>query len=125
MSATTGAIARHADCLALEWRGGSVLRVRIARTFGARFVGLLNRSRLDEAEGLLLVPGGSIHTWWMRFAIDVIFLDAQLEVLRVAANVVPWRFALAPRGTQCVLEVAAGVAQRSGIERGRRLRICR
>ncbi len=81
--------------------------VRIARRFWSRFVGLLSRRSLGEMQGLLFVPGGSIHTLGMRFAIDVIFLDAQMTVVRVSANVRPWRFALAPRGTRYVLELPA------------------
>jgi uncharacterized membrane protein (UPF0127 family) len=84
--------------------------VRIARSFGSRFLGLLGRRSLEDMEGLLFVPGGSIHTLGMRFAIDVIFLDAQMTVLRVRANVRPWRFALAPRQTRYVLELRAHAA---------------
>lgn len=113
------------ECIAVACRSGTIPRVRVACTFASRCMGLLNRSRLDEEEGLLLIPGYSVHTWWMRFSIDVIFLDAQLEVLHVVSNLRPWRIALAPPDTHCVLELAAGVAERSGIERGIRLRICR
>ncbi|HVF16401.1 MAG TPA: DUF192 domain-containing protein [Steroidobacteraceae bacterium] len=92
--------------------------VRIARSFWSRFFGLLGRRSLKELEGLLFVPGGSIHTMGMRFAIDVIFLDAQMTVLRVSANVRPWRCALAPRHTCSVLELAAHAAAMCGVEAG-------
>jgi uncharacterized membrane protein (UPF0127 family) len=92
--------------------------VRIARSFCARFVGLLGRRSLVDTEGLLLVPGGSIHTLGMRFAIDVIFFDAQMTVLRVAANVRPWRFAWAPRRTRYVLELPAHAAATCGVRAG-------
>jgi uncharacterized protein len=84
------------------------LDVRIARTFAARCVGLLNRSSLGANEGLLLVPGGSIHTFGMRFAIDSVFLGAGMNVLGVARRVAPWRCVIAPRGTRHVLEIRAG-----------------
>jgi uncharacterized membrane protein (UPF0127 family) len=92
--------------------------VRIARSFWSRFKGLLGRRSLREMEGLLFVPGGSIHTLGMRFSIDVIFLDAQMTVLRVSANVRPWRCALAPPHTRYVLELAAHAAAMCGVEAG-------
>ncbi|HEY8538566.1 MAG TPA: DUF192 domain-containing protein [Steroidobacteraceae bacterium] len=116
---------RNLDEVALECRNGIVPHVRIASTFGSRFIGLMNRSRLGAEEGLLFVPGGGIHTCWMRFAIDVIFLDAQLEAVRVISNVLPWRLVPAPRRTHYVLELAAGSAPQMGIEEGTQLRICR
>jgi uncharacterized membrane protein (UPF0127 family) len=96
----------------------TLANVRIARSFWSRFFGLLGRRSLKEMEGLLFVPGGSIHTLGMRFAIDVIFLDAQMTVLRVSANVRPWRCALAPRHTRYVLEVPAHAAGACGVEAG-------
>ncbi|MFN3653003.1 MAG: DUF192 domain-containing protein [Armatimonadota bacterium] len=73
-------------------------------------LGLLARPPLKPGEGLWLVPGGSIHTWGLRYAIDVLFLDRDLRVLRVARGVRPWRVALAPRGTAGVVELPAGAA---------------
>jgi uncharacterized protein len=93
--------------LVLADSGRLLAEVRIARRFWSRFVGLLGRRSLGEGQGLLFVPGGSIHTLGMRFAIDVIFLDAQMTVVRVSANVRPWCLALAPRGTRYVLELPA------------------
>ena len=72
-----------------------------------RLRGLLGRQGLGAGEGLLLRPAPSIHTWFMRFAIDVVFLDAELRVLRVAQAVKPWRFA-GCRGARAVLELASG-----------------
>lgn len=80
----------------------------IAKTFWSRFVGLLGRRRLPEGEGLLFVPGGSIHTLAMRFPIDVVFIDANLTVLRISRDVSPWRFVLAPQRTRFVLELNGG-----------------
>jgi uncharacterized protein len=94
------------------------LSVRIARTFAARCIGLLDRGSMEEGEGLLFAPGGSIHTLGMRFPIDIVFLDAHMRVLAVAAEVKPWRFAWAPRGTRYVLELVAGRAARAQLDRG-------
>lgn len=96
-------------------------RVRIAATFTSRCVGLLNRHSLDEDEGLLLKPGGSIHTLGMRVAIDVLFLDAQLRIVRIVKHLPPWRFVLAPSRTRRVLELTAGRAAAAGLREGMQL----
>jgi len=90
-----------------------VLADRVARAASARdrLVGLLDRTRLEPGEGLWLNPCGSVHTWGLRFPIDVLFLDAGGRVLALRSPLPPWRVALAPRGTHSVLEVAAGAAR--------------
>lgn len=103
----------------------TVIRIRVADTFPTRLVGLLARASLDPQEGLLFDPGGSIHTMWMRFPIDVVFLDERYRILRIASRVPPWRFVLAPRQTRFVLELAAGVACAADLERGTMLARCR
>ena len=82
--------------------------VRMACSFQERCMGLLRQSVVPEEEGLLLVPGGSIHTLGMRCTIDVVFLSRQMCVLALAERVPPWRIRVAPRGTGRVLELAAG-----------------
>ncbi len=84
--------------------------IQIAESFAARLVGLLGRRELGCEEGLLIKPGGSVHTLGMRFAVDVLFLDRRLRILRIVAALLPGRFAVAPRGTRSVLEIAAGRA---------------
>lgn len=82
--------------------------LEVADGFWSRFRGLQFRARLPPGAGLLLVPCSSIHTFWMRFAIDVVLLDRQGRVLAVRRGVRPWRIVLAPRGTHAVLELPAG-----------------
>ena len=101
--------------------GGPQLRCRTADGFVSRFLGLMGRRALPGGEGLLLVPGGSIHTLFMRFPIDVVFVAADGAVLRVAPAVRPWRLARAPRGTRLTLELDAGSAAASGIAECTRL----
>ena len=88
----------------------------------SRMRGLLGRSGLASGEGLLLRPAGSVHTFFMRFAIDVVFLDRELSVVAVSAEVAPWRTAGARRA-KAALELAAGEAARLGIEPGMQLRL--
>lgn len=90
-------------------------KVRIANTFWSRLVGLLSRSSIDGSEGLLIVPCASIHTFFMRFAIDLVFLDKKNRVLGTCSDVFPNRIRLAPRGTHAVLEIAQGNVKKTGI----------
>ncbi len=93
-----------------------VERATIADSYWSRFWGLMGRRTLGEEEGLLIEPCSSIHTMFMRFAIDVIFLDKEHRVVKVA-TVPPFRAALG-RGSHAVLEIPAGTAQRNGLEVG-------
>jgi uncharacterized membrane protein (UPF0127 family) len=94
----------------------------LARNPLTRMRGLLGRRGLAQGEGLLLQPAGSIHTFFMRFPIDVVFLDGDRRVMRVAPNVRPWRTA-AVRKARAVLELAAGEAARVGLQPGAVLRL--
>lgn len=82
-----------------------------------RLRGLLGRRDLHAEEGVLLRPAGSIHTHFMRFAIDVVFLDREGRVLDLRSTVVPWRMAR-KRGAKAVLELRAGEARRRGVAVG-------
>ncbi|MFL5864615.1 MAG: DUF192 domain-containing protein [Solirubrobacteraceae bacterium] len=82
-----------------------------------RMRGLLGRSSLPVGEGMLLMPAPSVHTAFMRFAIDVVFIDRDLQVVKIAPDVAPWRMASARRARHA-LELPAGEAARRGIEVG-------
>lgn len=96
-------------------------RVAVAATFRERLVGLLTHRQFDYDAGLLLRPGGSVHTIGLRFAIDVVFLDAQMRIRKIAAEVQPWRVSLSPPRTRCVLELAGGRAAAVNLNVGMRL----
>jgi uncharacterized protein len=95
-------------------------RCVVADSAWTRTKGLLGRDSLPEDEGILLRPGGSIHMFFMRFPIDAVFLDRELQVLRVAAGLKPWRMA-SKRGAKAVLELPAGRCARVGLAEGDRL----
>jgi uncharacterized membrane protein (UPF0127 family) len=97
-------------------------RCTLASNPYSRMRGLLGRGGLAQGEGLLLQPAGSIHTFFMRFAIDAVFLDRERRVVRIASDVRPWRTAAAKR-SRAVLELAAGEATRVGLEPGHLLRL--
>jgi uncharacterized membrane protein (UPF0127 family) len=84
--------------------------------------GLLGRSGLPADQGILLRPAPALHTWFMRFAIDAVFLDRDLIVLRVAERMRPWRMARC-RSARAVLELPAGAAERRGLVPGDRLEV--
>jgi uncharacterized protein len=94
----------------------------VADTMWTRLRGLMGRRELEPGEGLLLRPSGSVHTCFMRFAIDIAFLDRELRVLAVSPGVRPWRLRL-QRGARAVLELPAGEADRVGIAPGDQLTV--
>ncbi|HTM24166.1 MAG TPA: DUF192 domain-containing protein [Vicinamibacterales bacterium] len=83
-------------------------RVGVAATRAARAVGLLSRSGLEPGEALWIVPSRGVHTWGMRFPIDVLALDEAGTVIDCVSNLRPWRVRLPRRGTAGVLELPAG-----------------
>jgi uncharacterized membrane protein (UPF0127 family) len=85
-----------------------------------RMRGLLGRRELPEGEGILLRHAGSIHTFFMRFPIDAVFLDREQTVVRVVTDIRPWR-AAGQKGARAVLELPAGEAERRGVQVGERL----
>lgn len=95
--------------------GRFIARARMAHSFRARWLGLIGQAALDPREGLLLVPGGSIHTFGMRFPIDAVFLDRQLRVIEVRKDIPCWRVVFAPAGTRLVLELRAGRIAETGL----------
>ncbi|HEY3188487.1 MAG TPA: DUF192 domain-containing protein [Solirubrobacteraceae bacterium] len=105
-------------------RNGGVVceRCTFAATPLARMRGLLGRRGLESDEGILLRPAASVHTAFMRFPIDVVFLDRDLNVMRVEADMPPWRTAAARRA-KAVLELRAGEAARRGLAPGDSLEI--
>lgn len=99
---------------------GTVLAVHleVARGFLARGWGLLGRSGLPDGHGLLLAPCDSIHTFWMRFPIDVVLLDrgtGTARCLAVARALRPWRLGPLLAGVRAVLELPAGAAGETAV----------
>lgn len=84
------------------------LQITPAVTFPHRLAGLLGARSLGRDEALLLYPCAGIHTLGMRFAIDVLFLDAEGLPLKQQSCVKPWRLVKAPHRTAMTLELAAG-----------------
>lgn len=96
-------------------------RVAVAATRTARAVGLLTRRGLDAGEALWIVPSRGVHTWGMRFAIDLAALDDRGTVVDVVSALRPWRIRLPRAGTAGVLELPAGVLAATGTRLGHRI----
>ncbi|MGE3774684.1 MAG: DUF192 domain-containing protein [Gammaproteobacteria bacterium] len=102
---------------------GRIVVQRVARTTNAveRLRGLLGAPPLAADAGLWLLPCNSVHTAFMRVAIDVVFVDRSLRVVRIVAALPPWRCAVSLRA-HSTLELAAGRATALGLAVGSTLR---
>jgi uncharacterized membrane protein (UPF0127 family) len=107
-----------------ETRANAVLctQAEKALTFGARFKGLLGRTALEPGGGLHIEPCNSIHMFFMKFAIDVLFLDGELNVVRAISCIKPWDMTRVYSNAESVLELPVGVIAASQTVPGDRLR---
>lgn len=97
--------------------GQPQLHIRRADRFSSRLRGLLFSPLLKPGEGLLIVPCDSVHTFFMRAPIDVVFLDRAGKIRRIVPHLAPWRTA-ASLGAYQTLELAAGETARLGLQAG-------
>src|ERR671922_408108 len=101
--------------------GAAVARtVEIADTRATRRRGLLGREAMATGSALLITPCFAIHTAFMRFAIDVMFIDRDGRVVRIVRNLTPWRMAIAVRA-RSVVEMPGGALQSCDVRLGDRL----
>jgi uncharacterized membrane protein (UPF0127 family) len=105
-----------------EVGSGRMLATHLEAAFDSatRKKGLLGRDRLGPGQGLVIAPCGGIHTCFMRFAIDVLFVARDGRIVKVCRAVKPWRLALAVRAF-CAIELPAGATTASGIRPGDRV----
>ncbi len=99
-------------------------RVGMADSFLGRLRGLLGRDGLAEGEGLILEGCAAVHTAFMRFPLDLCFLDRDSRVVRVVGSLPPWRAARA-EGASHVVELPAGTAARADVRPGDLLEVRR
>lgn len=92
-------------------------RIDIADTSAKRRTGLLKHTGLAEGEGLWIVPCESVHTFFMKFSIDLVYVDKARKVRKVRHAVKPWRMSACFRA-HSILELPAGAAERTGTRAG-------
>jgi uncharacterized membrane protein (UPF0127 family) len=102
---------------------GTVLaeRCRLASSLKDRTVGLLGTSYLPAGEGLWIERSPSIHMFFMRYAIDAVFVDSDNRVVRVSERLGPWRLVAWVRGARDCIELPAGTARSTGTIAGDQL----
>ena len=105
-------------------RGQTVVAdCEIADSGWTRFKGLIGHEPLAQGEGMLINPCSSIHTHFMGFPIDVLFVDKEHKVVGVNENLKPWRFGRMFRGVRYVIELPAGTVAATGCEAGDQLQV--
>ncbi len=114
-------MARETKLIVNLTRGNVVCeQATIADRARRRMRGLLGRGSLPSGEGMLLQPSPSIHTAFMRFPIDVVFLDRNLRVIKLVEHLPPWHTASAMEG-RSTLELASGEIARRAVQVGDQL----
>ena len=99
---------------------GVIRKVRKTSNFFERMRGLLGTKKLENDEGLLITPCSSVHTFGMPYTIDVIFLDNQLNIVKIVNSLKPWRMA-ACNSASMVLELCADNINNLHIKIGQQL----
>jgi hypothetical protein len=96
-------------------------RASAARSFWSRLAGLLGRASLKPGEALLIEPCSSVHTLFMRFAIDVLYVDRGGVVVKCVPDLRPFRASAAIRGARSVIELPGGTIRRTATTAGDQL----
>lgn len=91
---------------------------RLASSHASRFFGLMGRKGVEDGGGLLLAKSASIHSFFMRFRFDAIFIDRDNRVTKVVPAMRQWWIAFGGRGAKDVIELQAGIAERTGTQPG-------
>jgi uncharacterized protein len=117
----------------VDWRGNMLVRnetrgsviaavTEVADTAAKRRKGLLGRDHLPEGHALWIVPCESVHTWFMQFPIDVVYLDRKHKVRKVCKAIRPWRMSMCLLA-HSVLELPAGTITQTGTQLGDQLNL--
>jgi len=93
-------------------------RVRVASSFIDRLLGLMMRAGIREGGGIFITRSASIHSFFMRFRFDAVFIDADNRVTRIVPAMRQWWVAFGGRGAKDVIELPAGIAASTGTQPG-------
>ena len=95
----------------------------VADSFLGSLIGLMGRHSLEAGDGLWIVPCQSVHTFWMRFSIDVVFLDEHCRVIYVVENLRPFRISKHLSRARSVIELPVSSIKATGTQIGDEIRI--
>ena len=102
---------RDRELARAEWRGSMLGRAR----------GLLGRASLPSGDGIVISPCSSVHMIFMRFSIDVVYVDREGAVVKTVPGLRPFRLSLGGRGAHVAIELPAGTLDATGTQVGDRL----
>ena len=95
----------------------------VADSFFLSLRGLIGRARLETGHGLWIVPCQSVHTFWMRFPIDVVFLDKHYKIIHLVENLKPFRISRHLSKASSVIELPVSAIRTTGTQTGDEIRI--
>jgi uncharacterized membrane protein (UPF0127 family) len=115
---------RGGSCALRNRRTGSILATRVvpALESATRRTGLLQHTSLPVGEAMVIAPTSAVHTFWMKFPIDILFVARDGRVLKIRPAVPAWRMTGA-LGAFAVIEMAAGALTRCEVARGDTLEV--
>lgn len=93
-------------------------KVVVAKKFAARLQGLMFKKQMPTDEGFFIPDCNWVHTFFMRFPIDVVYLDTENKILHIDHSVDPWRFCAPRFKASHALELCSGVAETLGFKEG-------
>lgn len=96
-------------------------RIRVADRWWPRLRGMIGHPEPTKGEGLLLSPCQGVHMHWMRYPLDVAFVDADGEVVALYHGLRPWRFSKTHTKASCAIELPAGTLRDTRTEAGDRI----
>jgi uncharacterized membrane protein (UPF0127 family) len=97
-------------------------QAKLANSFSSRLLGLMFKENLNSGEGLIIAPCNSIHTFFMRFNIDVLFLDKRNRIVKIIRDMPPWRMSWMYWRAQKVIEISGGSLEQ-GAQEGDQLEV--
>lgn len=98
-------------------------KIRISDTYIKRLIGLLSTKNLSSDCALHLKPCGGIHTFFMRYSIDVLYLDSECRIIAFEENLKPWSMGKIHKETKSVIELSSGIISKTHLKIRNRLEI--
>ncbi len=98
------------------------MKIEKADTFFKRLRGLIGRKNFPQGRGLMIVPCNSIHMFFMRFAIDAVYIDENFVIKKIVQNLQPWTGFSICLGAWAVVEFSAGESARLNLKVGQTLK---